>query len=389
MSWELHPRNPDLTRTDHTVTGITRLELIERWPGNDTWTVTGPARALDWATPGMGSILTDGDTVLSGRMWRRERWIDEDTRQLMYEVGFVEDTISGRIVYPDRTHTLTATPTTFPVAYDTRTAQPIETLILGFTEANLGTLAQVDRRLSGLVLPPSLGRGGLATVNARLDSLATLTDDLAEAGRLRVKVRHDESTGTPRLALTVDEVLDVSADVRFGLDSAGTGIITSWRDVVTAPTVTHAVLAGGGDLTDRVFLMVADEAAADLWRVRLEQLVDQRHTTDTAELTRAGQRVIEQGATPAEYVVGVVDGPDAQYRRDYRTGFIVGIDGPDGPADNVVREATTVVTVDEDGQPTETVTVVVGTPGASALTTGNEQRTDEALRRIEVLERSK
>lgn len=398
MTWTLHPRAHDLTRNYDPVTRFDSLTVVERWPGITTWTVEGPADTLDVFTEGMGCILDKGsDQVAAGDWWQRERWIDPDTGQLMHRTSFVEDNLDGRIVYPDAAKVLTSTPSTYSRAYDTRTLS-VESLILGYVRSNLADLATTDRRLASLLLPASLNRGGTATVNGRWDNLGTLVEDLAEAGRLRVRLVHDETTGTPRLALRIDPVLDVSADVRFAVGNGGTGIVTAFRDVTTAPTVTHAIIGGGGQLAARVVSIVADETAAAKWG-RRERFVDQRQTTDAATMTAAGAKALAEGSTPAEAVVGVTDGPDVQYRHggtsinpadgQYGVGYVVGIDLPGGvTADNVVREVTTTVTEDDDGTPTETVQIVVGTPGASATDTNTDRTVDGALRRIELIERN-
>ena len=385
VTWTVQPRAADLTRDADPATGWSELQLVERYNLADTWTLTGPWSALTWCVPGAGCLLDAGDVQrASGNLWQRYRWTDA-RGVLQCRASFVGDNIGGRIIYPDRTKALTEVPSTFSAAYDTRTSQTIEDLILGYLSANLGALAVVDRRLADLVLPASLGRGGTATVNARFDNLGILVQDLAEAGRLRVRVVHDESDGTPRLALRIDEVPDVSDDVIFGAPGDSNAVLTRYSDTITAPEVTRAIVAGSGNLAERPVLRVVDTAAEDRWGSAWvsEQLVDQRQTSDAVEMLRAGTTALEAGSSPTVVEFEVTDGPDVRLYHEWDTGYLVGVQGPDGRLDNPVREVITTVTAKG-----HTVRAVVGTPGASAQTTTTDRQVDGALRRIEVLERS-
>lgn len=393
--WEVHPRDADLGRTLDPVSGWTELTVVERYNEPDTWVLVGPAEVLSGFTPGMGAILDrDGEQVSSGqlRSIARTAEADEQTGQWadVVTLGFVSDLdeLWTRRVYPDPAHVLTEVPSTFGVSYDARTGT-VEDLILAYVGAHLGPVApQLVRRQPALYLPASEGRGGSASVRARMDSLGTLAHDLAEAGGLHVKVVHDESTGTPRLALSIGEVVDVSDHVRFGpADTAATGAVTSWGYSLTAPELTTAVLFSAGELTAREATAVADVDAQDLWGRRRESLVDQRQTDDPDEIVQAGVKALAEGATQVSTSFTVADGPDVVYRRDYAVGYVVGVELPGLPgqvSDDVVREVTTTVSPDEP----ERVDIVVGSPGATSASTKQAQQLAKALRRINLLERS-
>lgn len=104
------------------------------------------------------------------------------------------------------------------------------------------------------------------------------------------------------------------------------------------------------------------------------------------ELSRGGDEALESGSGLVRVKFSPTLGPDLEYRRDVRVGDIVGYDLPGlEPAKDKIREATTVVAV-ESGVPTETVTVVVGTPDAP--TSRTQQQAARALRGITVVQRS-
>ena len=399
IRWEIHPRDANLGRTFDPLSTWEELTLVERYPDPHTWVLKGPASALSVFTPGMGCILdkVDGDTtvqVASGQVRTIERAmeVDEDTGQIVdaMTLGFISDRqdVFSRLAFPVPSKVLSTTPSTFSAAHDVRTGA-VETVLLQYIAQNLGPAAPVtNRRLPSLVLPTTLGRGGTTTVSARMDNLGRLVSDLAEAGGLLVDVVHDESTGTPRLLLTVDLVTDRSENVRFGpAETTATGSISSWSYSLEAPELTRAVVFSANELDAREATQFVDTAAETLWGRAREGLVDQRQTDDATEITRAGTEALEEGATPVTVEFTVMDGPDVVYRRDYFVGDRVGVEIPGLPeevSDNVVREVTTTVRPNE----AERVSVVVGTPGATTKSTKLAVRLNRALRKIALLERS-
>jgi hypothetical protein len=219
-----------------------------------------------------------------------------------------------------------------------------------------------------------------------------LLPDLAEAGNLRIRVVHTEDGAGAWLDLTIDEVADVSDDIRFGTaDSTASGIIAEWEYETRAPEATRVIVAGGGELTARDFLQLDEPAAEALWGGAVERLVDQRQVDPASanklsELTRAAQEALDEGAGIVKVSFTPLLGPDLEYRRDVRVGDIVGYDLPGlDPAEDKIREARTTVTF-ESGQPTETVSVVVGTP--EAVSDRTQQQQNRALRAINVIQRS-
>ena len=393
-AWEIVPRDADLGRTLDPVTRWSSLDLVERYNIANTWVLSGPSSALRVFTPGMGCILDrDGDQITSGQVrsiYRRMETDDDGRVHDLTTLGFISDLdeLGSRRAFPQPSKVLTSTPSKFTAAHDVRNG-PIETVLLAYIAQNLGPAAPVaNRRQARLVLPASLGRGGTTTVSARMDDLARLVHDLGEAGRLRVDVQHDESTGTPRLLLTVSEVPDVSADVRFGFgESPATGTIASWSYKLEAPELTRAIVFSAGELEARDAAQFVDAEAEALWGRAREGLVDQRQTDDVAEVTRAGTEALAEGATPVTVEFTVADGPDIKARRDYDVGYKVGVELPDLPeevSDNVVRELATEVRPNAR----EKVSLVVGTPGATSQSTKQAARLNRALRKIALLERS-
>ena len=393
--WMLWPRDKNLGRTLNPITGWTELATVERYNAPDTVMITGPAAAIDVFEPGMGVVVyRDGEFITSGNLsdYEDEGEFDGSHLEETVTLAFDGDSdVLDQVIYQQPSKVLTSTPSTMSVAYDTRSG-PRETMILGYIDDNVGPGAITSRRVSGLVVPASLGRGGSSRFSARTDQLDEVVAALAEAGKLRVRVVHDESTGSPRLLVTVTPVPDVSANVFFGKpDTAAPGMFSRWRFAYSKPKLTRAIVAGGGEKAARLYGLYSDATAEALWGRRRESVLDQRQTTDTSEITDAGTEAVTDGATPTEIEFTVVDGPDVQYRRDYQVGYKVGIRLPgltDGLADNVVREVKTTVRRQSAGAPAETVEIVVGSNGASATKTKQTKAIISALRRAKRLERS-
>lgn len=399
--WVIHPRQSDLSRQFDPLSNWSRLVLVERHNSPSTWTVTGPASTMNVFAPGSGSILDrNGVQIVSGSVTRIQRGASKQDNGRLIEtvsVTFAEDLkkIGDRIIFPTPSFNLTGTVSNFPDAYDLRTGA-IETLIIGYIRSHAGDLAQLDRRVPRLRVPVSLGRGGTTQVSGRLDYLSELLPDLAEAGNLRIRVVHTEDGAGAWLDLVIDAVNDLSDDIRFGTAySTASGIIEEWDYDISSPEVTRAIVAGGNavsdDPTTRDFLQIDELAAETLWGGAVEKLIDQRQVDPASankqdELTRAGQEGLDKGAAIAKVSFSPVLGPDLEYRRDVRVGDIVGYDLPGlDPAEDKIREATTIVTI-VDGEPTERVSVVVGTPEAADDRAQQQQR--RALRAINVIQRS-
>lgn len=394
--WQIIPREGNLSRVYDPVSGWRTLNLVERYNTPDSWTITGPPSALEAFTLGSGCILDrNGEQITSGivsDLERSETYVEGRLRKQM-TITCVSDLapIGWRIIFPTPSHNLTSGITTFPNAYDLRSG-PIETVAIGFIRSHLGDLAQTDRRAARFRVPVSLGRGGNTQVSGRLDNIGVLLRDMFEVGNLRMQVVHTEDAGGSWLDLVISAVQDRSVDIRFGTaDSTATGIVSEWSYRIGMPTVTRAIVAAGGELAAREFLQIDDLAQEAVWGQAVEVVIDQRHIAPDsadklAEMTRAAQEALAEGAGPVRVTFVPKLGPDLEYRRDVRVGDVVGYDLPGlEPAQDKIREATTVVTV-ENGQPTESVSVVIGTPDTP--TPRSAQQVARALRAVNVIQRS-
>lgn len=399
MTWTIWPREADLSRQQDPISIWSEMTVVERHISNGppTWLLTGPSEHVSIFTSGMGTVLYDGDRFVGsgqastlGRSYKA----DEQTGKIVdtSTIGFIGDSddLWSRLCWPDPSHALTGTPSVFTTVYDERTGAR-ETLLLDYIAANLGPAAPItSRRLTSLALPTSLGRGGSTTVQARMDVLGELVATLAEAADLDVRIVHDESTGTPRLLVVVDDAEDVSANVIFGAAdiARATGIVSGWDSQLSAPDLTDAILFSAGDLEFREGSRFTDEAAVTRWARRRERLIEQGYTEDLSVITDAGASALADGASPVSLTFDVADAGDAIYGETYRCGSKVGIELPGLPlalsAPRVREVTTTVVPERKDRR-----TITVGSPGATSIDPPDAALLDKTLRRVAKMERNR
>nr|WP_252728378.1 siphovirus ReqiPepy6 Gp37-like family protein [Curtobacterium sp. WW7] len=363
-----------------------KLDVVERHnvlaavPG--AWSVTARNEGLTGLlTAGNGVILFRGGVkIMSGPIVQIDRGAQESTVS-----GWSDLTqLAGRGILPDP-----AVPVASQTkAYDNRSG-PAETVLLGYTAANAGPTALPGRRIAKLRVPATQGRGKNVSVQGRFDQLLAVVADVAESGGLHVDILHSEDASGPYLEVVVRPVADLSGNVRFGTgnDFTGATIGDDWSYTLTRPTVTSAIVAGGGEGAARVLVERTSADAETTWGARVEQLIDQASTTNYDELVQAGDDALADGAEPVSISFTVADSVDVRYRRDWQVGDRVAVSLDGLPLTDVVREVTTTVER-SNGQATETITGVVGSRDASNWTTKTNKNVAKALRAIDRLQAS-
>lgn len=379
----IQPRSISLMRTSDPVRFWSQLIVVERHnvtgTAQGTWSVTAQNEGLaGLLSPGAGVILTQGDRlVMSGPVTSIQRGARVSTISGVSDA----DILDGRIIFPDPTKAITAQPTD----YDNRSG-PAETVLLGYVNANIGPGALASRRVNTLRLPASQGRGKTVSIKGRLGALGDTVADVSESGSLHVDIVHGEDT-SPYLGLSVRPVRDLTANIRFGSSKDFTaGLVgDDWSYTLSRPTVTDAIVAGGGQGSNRIFAEKVDPTAEALWGMKREALIDQRQTTDATELAQAGTDALSDGSNPVAVSFTVTETADIQYRQDWRVGDKIGvsIDGMD--LSNVVREVTTTVQ-SQSGSPTETVKAMVGSRDSSNWTTKTNADVARALKKLQALQ---
>lgn len=305
------------------------------------WTVVArdEQAALSKLVKGGGlAIRWDENITVAGRMEERPRdrkaSPDQDsgagTRTLTGSDGLA--VIANELLFPFPTGTTFLTACQ-GAAYDVRNA-PAETVIKGFVSANVG----VDRPswrndgitgLDLLTVATDQGRGQTVKYSARfepaLDVLRILALNYQPAGTpplgFVLSVTEDPNTG--QLIFETTPQRDLTATAVYSW-AAGNLTETSWNEA--APTVTHAVVGGSGDLTARVFQLVKDTQAAQDWRQPVWQFVDDSSTSDTTEMTQSGQDTLNQGQRSGLLSATCVDTPKLRFGEHVQIGDLVTVE---------------------------------------------------------------
>ena len=204
--------------------------------------------------------------------------------------------------------------------------------------------------------------------------------------------------GTTADSATVSEAVDtfrtdwgtvrqVDDDIRTALNEA---LIRAWEgpssELAHAAAITQATNLLDTRITGDSFAAFSLYDISTTYQTASTAHWNTRAADTFTELARGGDEALDEGAGLVKVQFTPTLGPDLEYRRDVRVGDIVGYDLPGlEPAKDKIREVTTVVTV-QSGTPTETVSVVVGTPDAP--TSRTQQQTARALRGVTVIQRS-
>jgi hypothetical protein len=145
-------------------------------------------------------------------------------------------------------------------------------------------------------------------------------------------------------------------------------------------------VAAGGEGTARIFEEQAFVTSEDMWGRRIERVVDQRQTTDDAEINRAGYDALMEGDAATSVQVKLLDARGVEVGSTVPVGARVTATLDGLVVKERVREVTTTVAV-QSGAATVTVEPVFGTSD-TATKSANQVQLAKALRRISVLERA-
>lgn len=330
--------------------------LVERWNRPDTLQVTGRTDSLRdlFALDGGVTLADDTGVRFSGPLSSLTRKGDR-TCTLTFESDLIR--LWERITYPTPSAAITAQTTDFG---DVQTGAA-ETVLLHYISVNAGASALAARRVTGLSVPASSGRGGTATVTARYDNLGRLVADIGQAAALDIDVVQSGIT----LNVVVTPAVDLSTTARYGLPGrGGPGLLSEdWKWTITKPDLTRADVAGGGEGTARILRERADTTAETAWGRRVEQFIDQRQTTDTSELDKAGDDALTEGSQPVSISAPISDSPGLRLGVDVPLGALVTLDLDDERVVDRLQQLTTSIT-GASGEPTVSVTGVVGSPDA-------------------------
>lgn len=361
MSVQLLITDRNLAVQGDPLDGWTNLDATKRFNEPGSGTVTLPARPdiMAQLQPGNRLVVIRDRTVwMSGPMeipadfsWS----VAEEPGWGKVTVNFSDDlaTVAGYITWPVPANAWTAQPAN---TWRQITTTNAETIIRTLVNESCGPGARTERRIPHFALDGVVGVGAATTVNTRFEPLLDACRRIAQdGGAIGFRTRQ-----------TADQILfgcydpaDLTATARF---SIGLGNLRAIQSKQSAPTVTHAMIAGTEPetgTTGRTYVQVANAAAAATWW-RVEKYVDGSAQNDsTGELTQAGNEEIAGGAAPVELATVTVDTDDLKAGRDFDLGDKVTVALPyDVEVADLVRSIHLQATPDSG----EYVTTLIGSP---------------------------
>ncbi|MFE9684189.1 siphovirus ReqiPepy6 Gp37-like family protein [Streptomyces sp. NPDC006285] len=344
--------------------GWTSLDTTLKFNEPAAGTVTLPAypEVMAQLQPGNRMVvIRDGGIWCAGPMEEPVDYswsVDSAQQPGEVTVNFSDDlaTIAGHIVWPEPALTWAGQ---HGDTWRTFTTVTAETIVRTLVNENAGPGALVARRIPNLVLDAVASAGTATTISSRFEPVLDACRRAASAGgQIGFRTRQD---GT-QIKFGCYTPADKSATARF---STGLGNLRSVQFTRSAPTATHALVAGteteGSSI--RTFVEVADTAAAAEWW-RVEKYLDGgADNDDDGELTASGTGDLAEAAAPVSLATITVDTPDLQAGRDYGLGDKVAVALPHGlQAIDVVRSITLTATP----QGGESVSSVIGSQDATS-----------------------
>ncbi|WP_309140478.1 hypothetical protein [Streptomyces sp. PKU-EA00015] len=288
-------RDKTLTRVGAIPADLLTMEAEDIHNNVGTWKLQINAEyplAAVLSTPGAGIIVTGPtDVLFSGPVTKTETAVTATDPLGTLTVEGVDDTIilADMLAWPEPSNGDAATQSR---AYDSRT-DTAESLMHYYVNANCGPGAPANRRRTGLIMGTNGARGSILSKSARFQQLGELCKELAEPAGLGFRIVQRGSN----LVFETYAVQDRTAEARLGVVN---NTLAGQRVSVSTPVKTRVIVGGDGDGSNRLFVGVdnADSIAAETdWGRRIETFIDERSSTDTAELTQKGTEALADGGT--------------------------------------------------------------------------------------------
>jgi hypothetical protein len=377
-------RGPDLKRVgqvpDYNLPGA---QFVLRFNNVGSWSMKMPAGdpLVDLVrTPGYGVVVRgpNDDVIFSGPTLTAKLDQTPDYPQGLWTIEGADDTLilTERLAYPD--------PATDDVSaqtesHDRRTGDA-ETVIKGYVNVNAGPGAVSSRRFPGLVVATNLNRGLTVSTAARFTQLQELSYGIAESAGLGYEIKQVNDD----LIFDVFEPVDRSPFIRLDVEN---DLLRTAEYGYLAPQVTRVIVAGQGELVDRLFLErsnVDSLLAETVWGRRIEQFRDARQSEEVAELEQAGDEVLaDTGKTVVSVAVTPSDDVQMRYGIDWNLGDIVSVTA--GAIETVATVTEVGISIEPDGV---RVGATLGTPAPFDFEARLIGRVRDQEQRISSLERN-
>ena len=312
-------RDSSLTKVGRLIgTDLVDSEFVMRFNEVGSWKVklhgSSPMAAF-LSQPGYGIVVTTSNGVaMSGPMVSAKLVQSQEDPDGTWEIEGVDDSVilAERLAYPKPSE---ADVSAQDVDFDERDGVA-ETVLKEFVDENLVSGPAV-RQVANLTVATDQARGSTVYGRARFDQMQEMFFGLAQTGGLGYEIKQ---VGTG-LVFDVYEPVNRSAFVRLDIEN---GRLEQVEYQSQAPLVTRAIVAGAGELEDRLFLegtLAQSTTAETTWGRRIERLIDARSAKTTNELTqKADEALIDDGKTRVSLTITPTDDTTMLYGRDWDLG---------------------------------------------------------------------
>ena len=350
---------------------IDTIKILRKHLDVDTGVFTTPFTPDAWeaVAPGGGMLAyRDGVQQFSGPITARQlNWDAAQGRALITLECLGDDThLADRLVFPDPLRAADDQTVNDYWSYTGAASTAMWQLI----SDQAGPTCAASRQVPGLVMGTNPGVGvsrawqtlfDAAGPHGVLDELAAIS--VSSGADLGVRI----TSNAGQLTVSIVQPRDLTAAVRFSADLRNlVGLF--YRE--QAPTVTHALSAGQGDLHARLRkLVTTSDPLATRWGRQIWSYIDRRDTADAPTLAQASQDGLDQGAQTVSLTCTLTDTQVATYGRDWDLGdrvtAYVGLPAQTKVATvaDVVRQIS--LTVDNTGK--ELIQPAVGSYDAKAI----------------------
>lgn len=371
--WALFSRNERAG-----LTGGLRLSSasgVRRHLGVDTCVVETPYTDDAYArtASGCGIILhRDGRQMFSGIIGsERSMGWDAQASRATIKVQCVGDLIhpADRIAYPDPTRAGHEQTT---VDRWTHTG-PASTAMWRLLNEQVGPAARPERRQPQVFMGDDPGVGATRTWAALFEPVLDVCARWSALSGANLGLR---ALWTPDgLRYDVYQPRDVADRIRFSADLTNLGGFTYSE---TGPTLTYALVAGQGELRNRLRRAATSTNPLDTrWGRRIETYLDRRDEADPGELQTAADDAVTEGAGQVNLTCTLTDSQAATYGRDWDLGdrvtVHVGLPGQVKAA--VVVDVVREIAFEVDNTGAERLTPAIGGYDAKAIVPTPTQQT--------------
>jgi hypothetical protein len=323
--------------------------------------------------PGNGvTLFRDGRQEFTGLVvTRRQSWDAESGRAVIqFECEGDETRLADTLVFPDPLRAADDQTVNNYWRYTGRASTAMQRLI----SDQVGPTARADRQVTGLTLGDDPGTGvsraWSALFNSDGNALGTL-QKMSVASGANLGLRMTASAGVLRVDITAPR------NIPTAVFSADLSNLVAYDYSESAPTVTHALSAGQGDLKARQRKLAATtDPVALQWRRQRWSYIDRRDTADTAELLQEAQDALGEGGPTVSLTVTLTDSDAATYGVDWQLGdrisVYVGLPGQPKPA--VVADVVREIQFEVDEMGAEKIRPAIGSYDATAVIPTPTQR---------------